>query len=70
MGKGPELTYVINVILEDGSIVPFDEMTEEQHRRWEENTCARLSRTMSDYYTQHPDKYKRLCAALDGKNGE
>lgn len=65
MGKRPELTYVINIIMEDGSIVPFDDMTEEQHRLWEKNTCARLSENMSDYYTQHPDRYKSLCDALD-----
>ena len=23
----------------------------------------RLSRTMSDYYTQHPDEFRRLCEA-------
>lgn len=65
MGKRPELTYVNYVIMEDGSIVPFDKLTEEQHRLWARNTCARLSEDMSDYYTQHPANYKSLCAAQD-----
>ncbi len=67
MAKRPELTAVAYVIMEDGEIVPFDEMTEEQRTRWQENTCKRLSERMSDYYTQHPDQYQRLCAELDAK---
>lgn len=65
MGKRPELTYVNYVIMEDTSIVPLGELTEEQLRLWEKNTRARLSENMSDYYTQHPDNYKSLCAGQD-----
>ena len=28
--------------------------------------AQRLSRTMSDYYTQHPDEFRILCEGKDG----
>ena len=49
-----ELSFVCYMILEDGSTVPFEELSEEQRRRFRENARERLSARMSDYYTQHP----------------
>lgn len=48
------------MILEDGSTAPLEALTEEQLRRFRERSAARLSRAMSEYYTQHPDEYARL----------
>ena len=62
-----ELTFAVYMILEDGSTVPWEELTEEQIRRFRENAARRLSETMSDYYTQHPDEYRALCASTDAQ---
>ncbi len=53
--KRRELSFVCYMILEDGSTVPFEDLTEEQRRRFRENAARRLSENMSDYYTQHPE---------------
>lgn len=55
-----DLSFVCYMILEDGSTVPFEDLTAEQRARFRENAAARLSQRMSDYYTQHPDEYARL----------
>ncbi len=64
-GKKNELTYVVYMILENGEIIPFEDMTAEQRLTWQKNMCSRLSENMSDYYTQHPDQYARLCRELE-----
>ena len=56
--KRLELSFVCYMILEDGSTVPFEELTEEQRRRFRENAQQRLSERMSDYYTQHPQELR------------
>ena len=53
------LTFSAFVIF-NGVAIPVEELTEEQHRTWQENMCRRLSETMSDYYTQHPEEYALL----------
>ena len=55
-----KLNFVCYMILEDGSTVPFEDLTEEQRRRFRENATQRLSEHMSDYYTQHPEEWKKL----------
>ena len=54
-----DITVVGYLIREDGSIIPWDERTPEQDRRFRENATKRLTRTMSDYYTQHPEEYAK-----------
>lgn len=56
--KRRELSFVCYMILEDGSTVPFEDLTEEQRRRFRENATKRLSERMSDYYTQHPEELR------------
>ena len=58
--KRKELGFVCYMILEDGSTVPFEDLTEEQRRRFRENAAEQLSQRMSDYYTQHPEEFERL----------
>lgn len=48
------------MILEDGSIVPVEDLTQEQIERFQERSAKRLSRTMSEYYSQHPEEYAKL----------
>ena len=59
--KRCSLSYVCYMILEDGSTVPFEDLTAEQRRRFQENATQRLSERMSDYYTQHPEEWIKLC---------
>ncbi len=51
-----ELTYRC-FIERNGKIEPFNGYTPEEEKRVSE----RLSRTMSAYYTQHPEEFKVLC---------
>lgn len=63
MARGPrkdDLSFVCYMILEDGSTVPWEELTPEQVGRFRERAAERLSAGMSDYYTQHPDEFARL----------
>lgn len=55
-----DLSFVCYMILEDGSTVPFEDLTQEQLQRFRENATRRLTERMSDYYTQHPDEYAHL----------
>ena len=55
-----DIEVVGYLILEDGSIIPWDERTPEQDRRFRENATKRLTAAMSDYYTQHPEEYAKL----------
>lgn len=58
--KKAELSFVCYMILEDGSTVPFEDLTEEQRQRFRESAKERLSARMSDYYTQHPTEFEAL----------
>lgn len=58
--KKDDIEVVGYLILEDGSIIPWEERTLEQDRRFRENATKRLTATMSAYYTQHPEEYVKL----------
>lgn len=54
-------------VLYESGPVPVEELTEEQRETWQAHMCSRLSEAMSDYYTQHPDQWERLCRSLDSQ---
>lgn len=54
-----ELTYSISVIVGD-TIKPFDELTEDEHKQLRDNARERLSNSLSTYFTQHPDEYRKI----------
>lgn len=58
--KKNDIEVVGMLILEDGSVVPWEERTPEQDQRFRENATKRLTETMSAYYSQHPEEYARL----------
>lgn len=55
-----DLSFVCYLILEDGTVVPWEETTEEQRARFRENATKRLTERMSDYYTRHPEEFAAL----------
>ena len=59
-GKKKELGFVCYVLMPGRGPVPVEELTDAERAQWQENMCRRLSETMSDYYTQHPEEYARL----------
>lgn len=69
-GKRKEITVKCFVLMPDGRTVPVEELTEEERAAWHRRQLERLSETMSDYYTQHPDQYARLCGRLDREAAE
>ena len=66
--KRKELGFACYMLMEDGSTVPFDELTEEQREKFRENAAKRLSENMSAYYAAHLDEYARLCESLDRRD--
>ena len=54
------ITVVGMLILEDGSIIPLEEATEEQLRRFRERAAARGQAALNAYYAQHPEEYVKL----------
>lgn len=60
MARKNEITVVGFLIREDGSTVPMEDLTPEQREAWHARCRERLSQRMSDYYTQHPEEYKRI----------
>ena len=55
-----ELTATISVIMEDGTVKPWEELTEEEHSRVMANMKARLERNMSRYFSAHPEEFAKL----------
>ena len=55
-----KLSYVLYIQLESGETVELGQLTREQREQWQANVRRRLSMTMSGYYTQHPEEYKRI----------
>lgn len=60
MARKNEITVVSFMILEDGSTVPFEKLTEEQKQSWREACCRRLSTRLDAYYSKHPEEYAKL----------
>lgn len=61
---GKKLGYVCYVLMPDRGPIPVNELTDEERAQWGANMRQRLSANMSDYYTQHPDEYTRLCTGI------
>ena len=55
-----KLTCVSYIIMPDGKTKLLEELTDEERAQWQKNMRGRLRETISDYYTQHPDEYRRL----------
>ena len=58
--KKNEIQVVGYLLQEDGSAVPFEELTKEQKDRWWEGCARRLSSRLNAYYSQHPEEYAKL----------
>ena len=59
-GRRQEITVKCFVLMTDGRPVPVEDLTEEERAAWHERQLQRLSENLSDYYTQHPDRYAKL----------
>lgn len=60
MARGKPLGYVCYVIMEDGSTKELHSLTGEEMERLRKNTMERLSKTMTEYYMQHPEELAAL----------
>ena len=60
MAKRKELTATVSVIMEDGTIKPFEELTPEEEQRMRANMKARLERNMSRYFSAHPEEFAKI----------
>lgn len=54
-----ELTASISVIIGD-TVKPFEELTEEEELLLHKNIEKRLTESMSLYYTQNPEAYRKM----------
>lgn len=46
----------------NGEVIPWEDLTEEEKTAIFKKMSENLSKSMSLYYTQHPDEYELLCA--------
>lgn len=60
MAKRKELTATVSVIMEDGTVKPFEELTAEEEKRLRENIRKRLEKSMGLYYSNHPEEFAKL----------
>ena len=60
MAKRKELTATVSVIMEDGTVKPFEELTAEEEKRLRENIRKRLEKSMSLYYSNRPEEFAKL----------
>lgn len=60
MAKRKELTATVSVIMEDGTVKPFEELTAEEEKRLRKNIRKRLEKSMSLYYSNHPEEFANL----------
>lgn len=54
------LTATVNVIMEDKSIKPFEELTSDEVEKLRQNVKKRLESAMSLYFSNHPEEFKKL----------
>ncbi|MFR7854754.1 MAG: hypothetical protein ACLU40_03950 [Acutalibacteraceae bacterium] len=45
------------ITFKDGRCIPIEEMTEDERERVSKSMNERLSRVMSEYYTNHPEEF-------------
>ena len=60
MAKRKELTATVSVIMEDGTVKPFEELTAEEEKRLRKNIRKRLEKSMSLYYSNYPEEFAKL----------
>ena len=55
---------------EQGEVKAWNECSEEEINRFKKNTSERLGKSMSRYYSRHPNEYEKLLEAgsVHGKN--
>ena len=55
-----QITCVGFITLKDGRTIPVEDMTPEERERVKKSMSDRLSRVMSEYYSNHPEDLKAL----------
>ncbi len=48
---------------EQGEVKPWDECSEEELKRFKKTASERLGKSMSRYFSQHPEEYQKLSEA-------
>lgn len=56
-----EFQYRCMVSIDGAEPIPWESMTPEQESSVRHCMRERLSRTMSDYYSLHPEEYRKYC---------
>ncbi|MBQ8922339.1 MAG: hypothetical protein IJ060_09300 [Oscillospiraceae bacterium] len=56
MAKKQEYTCVSYIRGADGALIPFSTLTEEQKQDVRSRIVANVNRTLSDYFTAHPEE--------------
>lgn len=56
MAKG-DMTCHNNLIMQDGTIVPFENLTFEQIQEWEEHAGESMAKAFQEYYSHHPEEF-------------
>lgn len=52
-----ELTCCNFLIKEDGTTVPFEELTEKEREDFAERAGQKMAEAFQDYFSRHPEEY-------------
>lgn len=55
-----ELTFSLHISIEGKEPVRMGELTPQEKSRCLDAMAARLSKNMSEYYSQHPEEYRSV----------
>lgn len=58
--RGGKLTATISVIVDENTVKPLEELTQEELDLMHANMKERLSSSMSRYYSNHIDEYQKI----------
>ena len=65
MAKKSEFEYKAYISIDGAEPILWESMTPEQAADVRRRMSERLSRSMSDYYSLHPEEYRRYCKRKD-----
>lgn len=70
MGKSKPFTYRAYISIDGAEPIPWESMTPQQEAYVRRRMSENLSRTMSEYFSLHPDEYRAWIESEDRREKE
>lgn len=52
-----ELTCHNNLVKEDGTVIPFEDLTPEEIKAWGDRAGDRMAKAFQEYFSHHPEEW-------------